>query len=114
MPRRPPCAGVGSNGSSPGGVLRTVSDALAGEDEVDLLVEDAILLRHGDRHEEHAEDVVAVRLERRAAARCSTSQRLQTSSARQLHAGMRVSECSSRGRIEQVDPASRRRPSSRG
>ena len=38
---------------------------LGREHEIDLLVEDAILLGHGDRGEQHAEDVVAVRLDRR-------------------------------------------------
>ena len=33
--------------------------------EVDLLVEDPILLGHGDGDEQHPEDVVAVALERR-------------------------------------------------
>ena len=38
---------------------------LGREHEIDLLVEDAILVWHGDRSEQHAEDVVAVWLDRR-------------------------------------------------
>ena len=41
----------GSNGCSAAGVLRTVTIRLAGEDEVDLLVVDAVLVGHGDGHE---------------------------------------------------------------
>ena len=52
-------------GCSPGGVFRTVIVTSGVSDEVDLLVEDAVVLGHGDRGEQHAEDVVAVRLDRR-------------------------------------------------
>jgi hypothetical protein len=36
------------------------------DDDVDLLIEDAILFRRGDCDQEHAEDVVTVRLQRRS------------------------------------------------
>ncbi len=40
-------------------------DPVAGENEVDLLVEDAVFLRQGNGHERQAEDVVAVALDGR-------------------------------------------------
>ena len=46
--------------------LRDRHELLGREDEVDLLVVDAILVGNGDRDEQHADDVVAVRLDPRA------------------------------------------------
>ena len=40
-------------------------DPVAGENEIDLLVEDAVFLRQGNGHERQAEDVVAVALDGR-------------------------------------------------
>ena len=51
------------------GVLRTVTIRSAAEDEVDLLVVDDVLLGHGDRDEQEAEDVVAVAPDARAEVR---------------------------------------------
>ena len=51
------------------GRLANRDDPLAAEDEVDLLVVDDVLLGHGDRGEQEAEDVVAVALDARAQAR---------------------------------------------
>ena len=54
-------AGFGSNGGLARRRLRDRDELLAGRDEVDLLVVDAVLVGDGDRHEEDAEDVLAVR-----------------------------------------------------
>ena len=45
-----------SNGSSPGGVLRIVRTRRSVGDEPDLLVEESILVRDGDRDEEHGRE----------------------------------------------------------
>ena len=48
------------------GALPDRDEPLDGRDEVDLLVEDAILVPDADGHEEDAEDVALVRLDPRA------------------------------------------------
>ena len=87
---------------------------LGREHEVDLLVEDAILLRHGDRDEEDAEDVVAVRLERRpwSWSACTGGGDEPLERARVQRDRGLGEELLPRG-VEQVDPA-RRGPPARG
>ena len=53
-----------SYGSPPGGRLADGEQEPVRHDDVDLLVEEAVLLGDGDRHQHDAEDVVVVALDR--------------------------------------------------
>ena len=73
-PRASQAASTGSmsNGAPPGGVFRTEAGQSGRQHEVDLEEVDSVVLALDLGRDENAEDVVAVRLERRArlAGRC--------------------------------------------
>jgi len=74
------------------------------DDDVDLLVEDAVLVGHCDGYEEDSEDVVTVRLQRRAWLVRMLGRREQESESRLLHRLRKLLPKLFFGRIDQVDP----------
>ena len=73
-------------------------------DDVDLLVVDAVFRRDGDRDEEDAEDVVAVRLQRRPRLVVMLRRPQEQLERRVLHLGRELCAQLVLARIEQVDP----------
>ena len=74
------------------------------DDDVDLLVEDAVLLGHDDRDEEDPEDVVPVALKGRARLVVMLRRREQEVERGSLNALGQPCPQLIRGRIDQVDP----------
>ena len=73
-------------------------------DDVDLLVEHSVFLGHGDRDEEDAEDVVAVRLQCWTRLVLMTGRRDEQLKCRLLDRPWQLRANLVRGRIDQVDP----------
>ena len=86
------------------GGLAHREEQLPREDEVDLLVEDLVLLGDGDRHEQDAEDVVAVRLELGPRLVVVTDRLLELLACAVMNVGRKMLLELCRRRVEQIDP----------
>ena len=98
--------------------LRHGDELLRRQDEIDLLVVDAVLFRHRDRDQEHANDVVAVRLDPWARLVVVDERREQELERRRVELVGEVRSQRVCGGVDQVDPARslghRARPQRRG
>ena len=90
-----------------GGRLGDGHEAVGGEQHVDLLVDDAVLAGHGHRHEEHADDVVAVALDARPRLAACDERGGEKRLGRRVHPRREVRAKLVGRRVVQVDPARR-------
>ena len=88
--------------------LADAEEDIVGHDDVDLLIEDAILVGDGDGNQEHAEDVVAVRLEGGTRLVGEERRREQKLERRLLHSLRQLRAELVGRRIDQVDPLGHR------